>query len=625
MDYISTFRWKRLTYQAFDSSVRTDSDKEVDDQDEEDNCQRRSRKSSQELEDGLTEEEDESKGTTIIKIPSPDNTAIPKANPFSSPPQSATRAQNFFKLLSTPLPQQTLSSDAIPSSNVHNGIYSGGGTMTSGTTPDSESSGSSSNGGVQIPQISSSSASTTASLISITRPSSQLSLIPDKKPGFLRKTFNRLAGRQVAKVDTHALTVEETQVRPPLISYDPLFRHNVPAMQVQADSVSLASFPQDIFPKNLRPATLRTPLPKPRARIEQTTQLVYCYQLLSIGQISSPASDADGFGVIPLDEAQQEWVQLLDPMELDHLGRIIEKLVRAFIEGDFKDSTAIAEMVLLGPILERELYRSVLSCFISQFEQTKLLHVTLLQGLVQLVECAFRGYLVDGDLIMIASVISKELSLTHNGTSDHVLLLTQALVRVLDVMVAGNVKDLNRNRDHQPMLQLLGALRDSDNVYLSYQAAYAIQALLHIPDDETPLRAMWRYSEMATTSASVMTSVFKLDSEDNFNTVKRRSWYLALQETALLIRQGRLYDFKQVVLQVPFRHDVNFQWGVCRQLGEIAFDPLWDDEVRQQAVDFLGDIYRRNTYWEPQEDVKRWILTILFQISRLQDSLTEDR
>ncbi|KAG0272577.1 hypothetical protein BGZ95_011672, partial [Linnemannia exigua] len=364
---------------------------------------------------------------------------------------------------------------------------------------------------------------------------------------------------------------------------------------------------------------------------------------------------------------QQRWVQLVNPVEQDYFYWIIEKLVRAFIEDDFKDSTAITEIVLLGPILSPEMYRSLLSCFIGQFEQTKLLDATLLQGLVQLIECAFVGELMDDDLVRIATVLFKELSLTHNGTSDHVLLLTLALGRVLDVMVAGQVKDMNRDRDHQPMLQLLAGLRDSGNAYLKYQAAYAYQALQYAPDDETPLQVVWRYSKLTAAGASAVTSVFKLDpagfirgienlqelaksvagvvkagidgystlrqgagravraTEDSFDTIKKRSWYLALQGTAFFIRQGRLYDFKQVVFQAPCRHNANFQWGVCRQLGEIAIDPLWEDKVHQQAVEFLGEIYRCNTDWKPNEDVKRWILTILLQISGLENSFAKDR
>ncbi|KAK3844310.1 MAG: hypothetical protein J3R72DRAFT_76310 [Linnemannia gamsii] len=237
------------------SSIRTDSDKEMDDQDEEDDGQRRSRKSSQELED-LIEEDDESEGTTIIKIPSPDKAAIPIANPFSSLPQSVASAQAVNLGVTSP-PQQT-PSDRIVS--VFNGVYSGGGTVISGTRPDSESSGSSSNGGLQTPPTTSSSASTTPSLVSPTQQSSRLSSIPAKKPGFFKKTFNRFAGRQIVEVDTNAPTAEETEVRPPPYSFDRGFRHNVP-YQYQPPTLSeyLAQRPNRTEPGGTEFSTIYFP------------------------------------------------------------------------------------------------------------------------------------------------------------------------------------------------------------------------------------------------------------------------------------------------------------------------------------------------------------------------------
>ncbi|KAF9119578.1 hypothetical protein BGW39_000214, partial [Mortierella sp. 14UC] len=285
----------------------------------------------------------------------------------------------------------------------------------------------------------------------------------------------------------------------------------VPTIKVKECNAIPSSLPLDIFSKNVSPATLTAPLPQPRARIDETTQLVYGYQLLSMGQPYSPDPNTDELQDIPLNNTQQEWVDLIDPIEQDRLHWIVEKLVRAFVEDDLKGSAAIGEIVLLGPILDREMYRTLLNCFISQFEQDKLLDITLLHGLVQLVECASDGYLVDDDLARIATVLFKKLSMTHNGTSDHVLLLTLALDRLLDVMVAGKVKDLNRDRDHQPMLQLLDGLKGSDNAYVKYQATYAYQALQYVPDDETPLQVVWRYSKMAAAGASAVSSVFKLD------------------------------------------------------------------------------------------------------------------
>ncbi|KAF9081019.1 hypothetical protein BGX23_001392, partial [Mortierella sp. AD031] len=439
--------------------------------------------------------------------------------------------------------------------------------------------------------------------------------------------------------------------------HDATVTASVPVVQPQLNPTFLRL---DIFSKNVDRPLLSTDLPEPRTRIKQTSYLFARVQASSL----SASNASDDFQATPLDASQRAWMDQNDPIQQNHLRWLIDQLVKEFSEDTIKGPAAVAEIVLVGPVLDRETYRALLACFISKFEVTTPLDITLLQGLVQLVECASTGYLVDNDLVKIATVLYNELKITHNGTSDHPLYLTWALSRVLDVMVAGKVKDLNRDRDHQPMLQLLDGLTDSDNIYLQYQAAYAHQALQYTPDDETPLQALWRFTQVAAAGVSSVTSIFKLDSvglledlqqieaglvevaktgmdvvetiregaagtvrasEKRFDFVKKRSWYLALQGTALFIRQGRLHDFNQVVYQAPCRHNVHFQWGICRQLGEIAVDPLWDARVRQQAIYFLRQLYRSNTDWKANADVKRWIRTILVQISELSDLHTSDR
>ncbi|KAG9064432.1 hypothetical protein KI688_003622 [Linnemannia hyalina] len=441
----------------------------------------------------------------------------------------------------------------------------------------------------------------------------------------------------------------------------------IPAAHPQPNTAANGTLRVDIFPENVIKPIYKADLPKPHARVDKTPQLVYCCSVLSKAQGPlQPTSDSDVSLGPPLDDKEKEWVQLIDPILQDRYRWLVEQLVRAFNDNSLKASDVVTEIVLVGPILDRETYRSLLSCFISNFEQTTALDVTLLQGLVQLVECASSGYLVDDDLVRIANVLSKELSITHIGTSDHPLHLTLSLARVLDVMVAGKVKDLNRERDHQPMLQLLDGLKDNENVVQRYEATYAYQALQYAPDDETPLQVLWRYAKVAAAGAGAVSSAFKLDpegllkgieslqeigaaavgavsagievvealrvgadgvvraSENKFDFMKKRSWYLALQGTALFIHQGRLSDFNLVVSQAPCCNNANFQWGICRQLGEIAVDPLWDVHVRLQSVDFLGELYRSGSDWKPHVDVKRWILTILIQILGISDVSVKD-
>ncbi|KAF9337050.1 hypothetical protein BGZ91_009668 [Linnemannia elongata] len=372
---------------------------------------------------------------------------------------------------------------------------------------------------------------------------------------------------------------------------------------------------------------------------------------------SSVLDNDDGVLEQPLDAKEREWIQKVGCVEQEHLRQLIQKLVIDFSEDTINEYDAVSEVVLLGPVLDQETYRALLSCFISKLEQATLLDLSFLQGLAQVLHCASTGYVVDDDLVRIATVLSKRLSGTHRNTNDHVSYLIWMLGRVLDVMVAGKVKDLNRDRVHRPMLQLLDDLKGIDNAYVNYQARYSYQALQYAPDDETPFQTAWRHAQVAAAGASAVSSVFKLDpaglleglqkigegavegtkairegagifvraSEKRFEYMEKCSWYLALKGTALFIQQGRLSDFNQIVSQAPCRYNVNFQWGVCRQLGEIATNPLWDTSVRQQAVKFLGELYRSDIDWTPHGDIKRWILTILVQISTLPDLFIRSR
>ncbi|KAF9308509.1 hypothetical protein BGZ91_007783, partial [Linnemannia elongata] len=269
----------------------------------------------------------------------------------------------------------------------------------------------------------------------------------------IRKRLSKLFKGDKKVIET--ASASQTSSTSPIVSTVPL----------QPSPAASGTIRLDIFLENVAEPTYKTDLPKQLTRVDKTLQLVYCCSLISKAQEPLPStSDSDVSQDSPLDDREKEWVQLVDPVLQDRYRWLVEHLVKSFAENPLKASDVVTEIVLVGPVLDRDTYRSLLSCFISKFEQTTALDITLLQGLVQLVESASAGYLVDDDLVRIATVLSKELLITHIGTSNHPLHLTLSLARVLDVMVAGKVKDLNRERDHQPMMQLLDGLKDSDNI-----------------------------------------------------------------------------------------------------------------------------------------------------------------
>ncbi|KAF9100233.1 hypothetical protein BGX29_006740 [Mortierella sp. GBA35] len=418
-----------------------------------------------------------------------------------------------------------------------------------------------------------------------------------------------------------------------------------------------------IFPSNTRKPTITAPVPESsRARIESTLQLAYCSSLL----LDDPApSNSDNNTLIPItqNEFDRRWLRAIqqDSEEQTRIRRLVSSLVAEFFKDTSRSSAAIAEVVILGPVLSRQDYRALLSCFIERFEQAALLDIELLQGMVQLVQSESPGFPIDDDMAKILRVLRERLEGTHTPSTGHVYQLVYAISKVLEVMVNGKMQDLNRERDHLPLLGILRNLRGvDDDDLLKFQVNYAYQTLLYLPDDETPLQMILRYAQLVAVGASAVASVFKLDPKNALDAVEylqqtagnasdvlkatidgtrairetgegvvqsfkkacqsgeKQAWYLALQAAHAFVRDGRLVEFNQLVCDAACRFDRNFQRGVCQILGEIAVNPLWNIANRHRTINFLGEIYNSA---DQRKDVKikKWVVVTLRQMFAMKD------
>ncbi|KAG0271070.1 hypothetical protein BGZ96_005984, partial [Linnemannia gamsii] len=139
----------------------------------------------------------------------------------------------------------------------------------------------------------------------------------------------------------------------------------------------------NVFAQNVRAPTVRITLPKFGVRIESTPQLALCLGLLSnigdtIDQNDDPLQDMS-----PDTAAHLAWIKAMeqDPTEHERTLWLGTRMVDEFAKDAFKDSTTIAEMVHIGPVLDKEHFRGLLSCMITAFDQSVLLDLDLLQGL----------------------------------------------------------------------------------------------------------------------------------------------------------------------------------------------------------------------------------------------------
>ncbi|KAF9118878.1 hypothetical protein BGW39_000789 [Mortierella sp. 14UC] len=417
--------------------------------------------------------------------------------------------------------------------------------------------------------------------------------------------------------------------------------------------------PGQIFRLDNRKAMIDVPVPDLHSRFESTTQLAFCAHLLfKTADFSSPS---DGHVSDP-SPAWQSWKASAETTEGEE-GRIlsfVHKLVVKFINDPIKDSAAFAEVLRLGPVLDRVHYRRLLNYLIGGFEASKLLDEIQLRGIVKLVQCAPFGYVDPDDLVRILAVLRTRLQGTHTQSTAHSITLVSAVSRLLDVMVKGDVKDLDRVLDHKPLSDLLERLASNPDPYLKHQALYASQALLFIPDDETRWQYTRRHIGGITMGLLGIASVCKLDLgkfeegaehlwealgdahevatkmidgveaqvesgkgvlksiRDTFLLGTKQLWYASLQEAEECIRDGRLADFNRLIFKSPCRRNVEYRWGVCQLLSDIVFDPHWDTATRQQAIDLLGVLYRNETDWKRNDRVNRGILDILHHAADLK-------
>ncbi|KAF9122192.1 hypothetical protein BGX30_002143, partial [Mortierella sp. GBA39] len=429
---------------------------------------------------------------------------------------------------------------------------------------------------------------------------------------------------------------------------------------------------QTIFSQNVAKPVFRVALPKVGLRFTSTLQLAFGQHLLSKNPLpSAPISgllvtSGNYVQMMVLDEAEEAWKNAVekDSAEQDHVRWLTAQVATEFINCPNKDAESIAEVVLLGSAFDRKVYHRVVSSLVGQLGREGLLDIDLLLGLMQLILEASPGHLTDDDLVRILRILREQLTKTYkalgdaeHAASDHIYLLSTIISRVLDVMMEGNTKGLNRAEDHKPLLDLLVELKGTLDPYLKFQASYAWQALQYAGDDEPPLHAILRIGGGVTMAALSAASVFKFDPENlfkgldtlaqaagqafdvvkagvegaqalrkggegamdsllkGFRSGSKRAWYPALQAARICVREGRLADFQQIIYEAPCRRESEFQWGVCQLLGEIAMDPIWAIENRQQAVELLGELYKSDKGWIPNAGVKKAILGILHRIS----------
>ncbi|UUM22245.1 NACHT domain-containing NTPase [Mycoavidus sp. SF9855] len=244
------------------------------------------------------------------------------------------------------------------------------------------------------------------------------------------------------------------------------------------------------------------------------------------------------------------------------------------------------------------------------------------------------------------------------------LSLLQATSQLLDAIVQSSIRtnvriEISRENLKNPLMRILSEfIRELKEPELTYQANYAYQALMNIPNDESHLHQIWRHIyniggsavliasgitsqdiskfvdaldrlkpesdsllhcyEKSRISLNKMRRSFKGERSANYNEL-----YIELKTIDFLLDGNQLDQFEYVVRKSGYCKDKFYLQALCQRLERIA-TTIPENEIAKKAIEFLGDL----VHWNNSKDVVQSVANALKRLekqSRLKNYITDIR
>ncbi|GAB1315795.1 Armadillo-type protein [Madurella fahalii] len=305
------------------------------------------------------------------------------------------------------------------------------------------------------------------------------------------------------------------------------------------------------------------------------------------------------------------------PTATDDLA-LVKEMIKIF--RDDRRPSHVPEAAALTPITTVSSYQDLSRAFgnavIHGTADGNILEHQILEAFVSVLRCAGGNKTADLELGSVLKSLQTRLKAAVDQAdpiSQYRLIRT--LSSVLDALIDTKTAGLSREELHEPLLKQLGTLSEERELRLAQAACYAHQALLGIPNDESPYRALWRNMQPVIGGvAKVAGAVPTMDPAKLFDGLmqladlpalvrsmvdvanavsglvnslggaaeavklrqKQKSWYVALRFTDMLLEAKAFSHLEKFIKTVPCRSEKEFLCGLYAQL-ELA----WKTEDRE--------------------------------------------
>ncbi|KAF9770479.1 hypothetical protein IL306_011985 [Fusarium sp. DS 682] len=345
-----------------------------------------------------------------------------------------------------------------------------------------------------------------------------------------------------------------------------------------------------------------------------------------------------------------------DPKEINALQALVKEMIKVFRDGH--RLSYVPEAAILAPATTASSYQDLSRAFNRAMVQGtadgNILEPQLLEGFTFVLRCAEGNKRAEIELGPVMQSLQRRLNdAVEQAEPKTQYQLICTLSSVLDAMIDIKTAGLSREELHEPLLKHLATLSKHEELRLAQAAGYAYQALLGIPNDEGPYRALWRHTlALVEGAAKVAGAVSTMDPAKLFDGLsklqdlpdlissmvdvvsalsglvdslggaaegvsflqKQKSWYVALRFTNMLIQAKAFNSLKEFLLKVPCRQEKEFLCGIFAQL-EQSWETA-DSLVKEQIDKFLDQVLVPVESKSPHRRVCEWVKLVADTLGR---------
>ncbi|CAG8754376.1 32353_t:CDS:2, partial [Racocetra persica] len=343
----------------------------------------------------------------------------------------------------------------------------------------------------------------------------------------------------------------------------------------------------------------------------------------------------------------------------EELCTLAQNIINRFAEIKPTNSKLVHEVMILShlPDSEKELYRNLIETFINKINEAILLHPPLLKGLSHIIHQANPKHLKPNDLVCILTILNEKIKNLHSQDMDLQIEMTRTLGQLFDAMADCEVQDLDYEKSYKPLYDILRELNSDNNQELVYHAKYACQALICVPNNESPWKAFLRRSnktlqvitnltgavkninpgklaeaikDLSKRLESIINNAVDLVKEiqsvkegvsdiiQNFSLEVHRKWYWALRFTDLFIQSHKFASLEKFVYKIS-----------CNQDDEFLWDSELDTDIRKELL--TSSKYIQNSalsfptaLLKDQNDLKKSRRELSAQLNGLKEQFFSD-